>query len=161
MRRAVVGCLSVLTGLGLFAQPAAADARSIAGRQGPKGSPVIVSAPGSRATTYATPLVVAQRGDNLTFVNTDVFVHAVRSVATGPDNTRWCKPADPNEPAHQTRNPRRFPIGKCPLLWTPPISMTNGYVETKVYGTRNLKPGTTVEFFCRVFPNMRGEVIVV
>lgn len=124
------------------------------------GSRVIAAVPGSRAGTYATPVAVVEPGDELTFVNLEPFVHDVRSVAMGPDDTSWCNTADPDEPQHRIRNPRRFPIGKCPLLWSLPISMTVGAVETKVYGTKNLKSGKTFEFYCTVFPNMRGQVIV-
>jgi plastocyanin len=129
-------------------------------RAGDAGSPVILAVPGSRGGTYATPVVVAQPGDDITFVNTEPFVHDVRSVQMGPDHTPWCEPWDPDEPQHRKRNPRQFPKGKCPLLWTLPISMTVGAVETKVYGTENLRSGTTVEFYCTVFPDMRGTVIV-
>ena len=124
------------------------------------GSPVIVAVPGSRGGTYATPIIVAQPRDDITFVNAEPFAHDVRSVQMGPDNTSWCKPWDPDEPQHRKRNPRQFPRGKCPLLWSLPTSMTVGAVETKVYGTENLEPGTTVEFYCTVFPDMRGSVIV-
>ena len=124
------------------------------------GSPVIATVPGSRAGSYATPLLVTQPGDDITFVNGDLFAHSVRSVAIGPDDTSWCKPWDADEPAHPRRNPRQFPIGKCPLLWTLPISMTVGVVQTKVYGTDNLESGTTIEFYCTVFPSMRGTLVV-
>jgi plastocyanin len=124
------------------------------------GVPAIVAGPGSRAATYVTPVIVAQRGDDIAFVNLEPFAHNVRSVEFGPDDTPWCKPWDADEPQHRKRNPRQFPIGKCPLLWTLPISMTGGAIQTKVYGTANLKAGTTVEFYCTVFPNMRGELIV-
>lgn len=141
-------CGSVLAGL-FFASPAAAI-----------GTPAIAAVPGSRGATYATPIIVVQPGDDITFVNAEPFVHDVRSIAMGPDNTSWCKPWDPDEPKHPKRNPRQFPIGECPLLWTLPISMTVGAVETKVYGTENLVSGTTVDFYCTVFPNMTGQVIV-
>ena len=124
------------------------------------GTPAIVAVPGSRAGTYGTPVVVVEKGDDLTFVNMELFAHDVRSVAVGPDNTPWCNPAEPSEPQHPVKNPRRFAKGKCPLLWSLPISMTVGAVETKVYGTNNLKPGTTVKFYCTVFPSMQGQVIV-
>jgi plastocyanin len=124
------------------------------------GSPAIVAVPGSRAGSYATPVIFTQPGDDITFVNAEPFVHDVRSVAMGPDNTSWCKPWDASQPAHPKKNPRQFPKGGCPLLWTLPISMTVGAVETKVFGTQNLKPGTEVEFYCTNFPSMRGTVIV-
>jgi plastocyanin len=124
------------------------------------GSPAIAAVPGSRGAGYGTSVVVAQPGDDITFVNSDAFVHDVRSVAMGPDNTTWCKPWDPGEPQHPKRNPRQFPKGRCPLLWTLPISVTVGAVETKVFGTQNLKPGSSVEFYCTVFPEMRGTVVV-
>ncbi|HWL66113.1 MAG TPA: hypothetical protein VNP73_09085 [Actinomycetota bacterium] len=132
----------------------------IAAPAGAAGTPVVMSQPASRETTYTTPVVVIQPGEDVTFVNTDLFPHDVRSVLMGPDNTSWCKPADPDEPQHRVRNPRRFPIGKCPLLWTPPIGMTNGVLESKLYGTDNVTSGTTVDFYCTVFPNMTGKVIV-
>ena len=135
----------------------AASADSVGERA---GSAVIVSAPASRATTYATPVAVVEPGDELTFLNVEPFPHTVRSVEMGPDDTAWCGPPNPKRPEHPKRNPRRFAKGKCPLLWTPPISPTNGALESKVYGTENLESGTTVEFYCTVFPNMTGMVIV-
>jgi plastocyanin len=124
------------------------------------GTPAIAAVPGSRAGTYATPVAVVQPGDELTFVNLELFPHDVRSVAMGPDNTSWCKPAEPDQPRHRIRNPRQFPVGRCPLLWSLPITMTVGAVETKVYGTENLVPGKTVEFYCTVFPSMKGSLVV-
>jgi hypothetical protein len=142
----------------LLAAPAAAAAID------PETSDVSVGAiatvPGSRAGTYATPVVVIERGADLSFVNTEPFPHDVRSVAMGPDDVSWCEPYDRDEPAHAKRNPRQFPKGKCPLLWSPAIAMTTGAVETKVHGTKNLKPGTSVEFYCTNFPDMRGTVVV-
>ena len=125
------------------------------------GSPAIVAGPASRAATYATPITVIEPGDDLLFVNGELFAHDVRSVAMGPDDTSWCNPWDADQPYHPRRNPRQFPKGKCPLLWTPAISMTAGAVQTKVYGTENLESGTTVEFYCTVFPNMKGTLIVI
>ena len=124
------------------------------------GTPAITAVPGSRAGAYATPVAVVQPGDDLRFVNLELFPHDVRSVEMGPDNTSWCKPAESDQPRHRIRNPRQFPIGKCPLLWSLPISMTVGAVDTKVYGTENLESGTTVDFYCTVFPNMKGSVVV-
>ncbi|MGH2729707.1 MAG: hypothetical protein ACRDJI_03780 [Actinomycetota bacterium] len=124
------------------------------------GTPLIMAVPGSRAATYGTPVVVVQPGDDLTFVNAELFPHDVRSEETGPDDTPWCNPVNPREPQHRIRNPRQFQIGKCPLLWSPAISMTVGVLETKVFGTKNLVSGTTIDFYCTVFPNMRGRVIV-
>ena len=143
-----------------MAGPSAAARPSATPEASAVGTRVIAAVPGSRAGTYATPVAVVEPGDELTFLNVEPFVHDVRSVAMGPDDTSWCNPADPDEPQHRIRNPRRFPIGKCPLLWSLPISMTVGAVETKVYGTKNLKSGKSYEFYCTVFPNMRGTVIV-
>jgi hypothetical protein len=126
----------------------------------PGGAAAILARPGSREATYATPVVVVDRGDELTFVNSEPFAHSVRSVAFGPDNVSWCRPWDADRPQHPVRNPRQFPLGKCPLLWSLSITMTTGAVQTKVYGTRNLKPGSSVEFYCTVFPDMRGTLIV-
>ena len=158
MRRAVGTLATCLLIAGVAGAPAhAAPVGPTAERV---GSSAIVAVPGSRAGGYATPVVVIQPGDEVTFVNTEPFSHDVRSVAMGPDDTRWCRPWDPSEPRHPKRNPRQFPIGKCPLLWSLPISMTVGAVETKVFGTENLVPGSTVEFYCTVFPDMRGTVVV-
>lgn len=124
------------------------------------GSPAIVAVPGSRGATYASPVVIVQPGDELRFVNLELFPHDVRSAEMGPNDESWCRPADAGRPPHPVRNPRQFPKGKCPLLWTLPITMTVGAVETKVRGTENLKTGSTVEFYCTVFPNMKGTLIV-
>lgn len=149
-----------LVGLMLLAglQPAATAAQR--GSSERAGSPAIASVPGSRASTYATPVVAIEPGDELTFVNVEPFPHTVRSVEMGPDDVPWCNPPEAGKPAHPQRNPRRFAKGKCPLLWTPPVVMTNGTVTSKVYGTNNLKSGTTVDFYCTVFPNMEGTLIV-
>lgn len=131
--------------------------------QGPAnagGTLTIAAVPTSRGTTYTTPVVVAEKGDEVTFYNLEPFPHDVRSVVMGPDDTVWCNPVNPDEPEDPIRNPRQFPLGQCPLLWTPPISMTIGTISTVVYGTENLIPGTTVEFYCTVFPNMRGTLLV-
>lgn len=158
MRRGVRSLAAGFLLAGALGSPAQARPAVSAGEDA--GSPAIVAVPGSRAGGYATPVVVIQPGDEITFVNTEPFSHDVRSVAMGPDDTRWCRPWDPSEPRHPKRNPRQFPIGKCPLLWSLPISMTVGAVETKVFGTENLVPGSTVEFYCTVFPDMRGTVVV-
>jgi plastocyanin len=152
-KRRVLGSAAALLAVLTLATPAT-------GRVSDAGSPAVVSLPGSRSGTYATPVIVVQPGEKVRFINLDLFVHDVRSKVKGPDNVLWCKPADPREPAHPVRNPRRFPKGKCPLLWTPPIALTNGVVDTKLYGTQNLKSGSTIDFFCTVFPEMRGKVIV-
>jgi hypothetical protein len=123
-------------------------------------TPRIVAVAGSRNGTYATPVTVVERGEPVSFVNVDLFVHDVRSRVKGPDRMPWCGRVDRGEPLHPVRNPRRFPVGKCPLLWTPPIAVTNGVVESRIYGTQNLRSGTTIDFFCTVFPEMKGSVIV-
>jgi plastocyanin len=149
-----------LTVLALAAAPLGASAGPAETGSFDAGTPAIAAVPGSRAGTYATPVAVVQPGDELTFVNLELFPHDVRSVEMGPDNTSWCKPAEPDQPRHRIRNPRQFPIGRCPLLWSLPITMTVGAVETKVYGTENLEPGKTVEFYCTVFPSMKGSLVV-
>jgi plastocyanin len=156
LARAAVSVMAFALGWSL-ASPAAAGQVTTSERA---GSPAIVAVPGSRGATYASPVVVVQPGDELRFVNLELFPHDVRSVEMGPDNTSWCKPADTTRPPHSVRNPRQFPRGKCPLLWTLPITMTVGAVDTKVYGTENLESGTTVEFYCTVFPNMSGTLVV-
>jgi plastocyanin len=152
--RVAVACVCALAGLVVGTVSAAA------GPDDSVGTPAILAVPGSRAGTYATPVVIAQPGDDLTFMNLELFPHDVRSRAKGPDDTPWCNPANPKEPQHAVRNPRQFPIGKCPLLWTPSISITVGAFETKVYGTGNLRPGTSIDFYCTVFKNMKGTVVV-
>ena len=149
-----------LVGLMLLAGLNPAATAAARGSSERVGSPAIASVPGSRASTYATPVVVVEPGDDLSFVNVEPFPHTVRSVEMGPDDVPWCGPPEPNQPTHPRRNPRRFPKGKCPLLWTPPVAVTNGTFESKVYGTNNLKSGTTVDFYCTVFPNMEGTLIV-
>ncbi len=156
MKRALTVLLLLSTVLGMQT----AYAGDVASESGPVETRLILSVPGSRGATYGTPVVVVQPNDELRFLNADLFVHDVRSVAMGPDDTRRCNPPEADEPPHPKRNPRRFPLGKCPLLWTPPIAVTNGVFESKVYGTENLEPGKTFEFYCTVFPNMRGQVIV-
>ena len=148
-------CALVLTTTG-FVSSAGARAATLAAAE----RSAIVAVPGSRSGTYATPVMVVEKGGELTFLNAEPFAHSVRSFAFGPDNVPWCRPWDRDQPRHPVRNPRQFPKGKCPLLWSLAITMTTGAVQTKVYGTNNLKPGSTVEFYCTVFPTMKGTLIV-
>jgi plastocyanin len=154
--------IAFVSGLGLVAALSAPAAAAIVGAHpfDPAGAAAIVAVPGSREATYATPVMVVDRGDELSFVNAEPFAHSVRSEAFGPDDVPWCQPWDPHKPQHRVRNPRQFPRGKCPLLWSLSITMTTGAVQTKVYGTKNLKPGSSIEFYCTVFPDMRGTLIV-
>jgi plastocyanin len=91
----------------------------------------IVSGPGAASTTYATPVVIAQRGAALTFANLDAAQHDVTAV-------------------------EKDSKGK-PVFGTPLIGLGQ---TAPVEGTDRLTAGQTYDFFCSIHPGMRGQLLV-
>ena len=100
------------------------------GGETPAGS-AVVAGPGAASTTYATPVMVAQRDGSLSFANLDVAQHDVTAVQKGPDGK---------------------PLFQSPLI---------GFGQTAaVEGTDRLAAGETYDFLCSIHPGMRGQLIV-
>jgi plastocyanin len=113
----------------------------------PASAAVAASGPGGFATGYVTPVVVVEKGEELTYFNFDVPEHYF--VATdsfvpkrAERRSKWCS---------------GFRSGKCPLFWTPTIGAGE---STRVLGLSRVKPGARYGFFCSRHPNMQGTLIV-
>jgi plastocyanin len=121
---------------------------------GAKGTPVIVTPPGSYLASYHQPLVVAQAGDAITYVNLDVQGHNVVSTLMGPDTAAHCtEDADPFTVGIQPRFPDP---GTCPLIWSATIAVAS---QTPVRGLENIQPLTVYEYYCGPHPNMKGRLV--
>ena len=138
--------------LALFAAPAASSAPLA-----DEGSPAI-ALPGGFATGYATPVIVATAGGELTFANFDVpqhdFVHDVEADGFGgPSKQPWC----PKPPKGKKKKGHKHAHGaNCPVFWSAQVGTGQ---TTTVQGLENLKSGTEYTFFCTLHHNMRGTLI--
>jgi plastocyanin len=125
--------LGVSVGLVVLAPPAVAA--------------VVAAGPGGFVAGFATPVVVIEKGESVTFVNGDVPMHDfVAQDAFVPKKlarkTKWCS---------------AYPRGKCPLFWSPRIGAGK---TTAVLGLNRVVPGKQYTFFCTVHPNMKGTLVV-
>lgn len=128
---------------------AAAAALLVTSSPVPSHAAAVLAVPGSRQTTYGTPIAVARAGDALTFVNLDISFHNVVAFsATRPDGSApWCRPMSDE-----------FGEGACPLFWTPLIG--RGEIAA-VEGLELAVPGQTYTFFCSQHPGMTGELTII
>ena len=111
---------------------------------GPALATGTVAAAGPEATIvgYATPVITAQPGGQLTFANFDLPSHDVVAYkAYGSDTQPWCG---------------GFLPGKCPLFWS---ELAGTGQTVGVEGLENLVVGRTYEFYCSIHPGMRGTLI--
>jgi plastocyanin len=125
--------LCALVSIALLAPPAAAA--------------VAAAGPGGFVAGFATPVVVVERGETLTFYNADVPMHDFVAVdAFTPRalerKTKWCS---------------GYRRGRCPLFWSARIGVGG---STKVLGLTRVKPGKQYSFYCTVHPGMKGTLIV-
>ena len=91
----------------------------------------IVAGPGAVYTTYATPVMTAEKGGSLSFVNLDAPQHDVTADDKAPDGT--------------------------PLFH----SKLGGIGEVvPVEGLDRVQSGKSYGFFCSLHPGMRGTLIV-
>jgi len=104
---------------------------------------VYVTTPGAVATTFTPPVLVIRAGDNVTYANADIAPHDVVATVKGPD-APWCA-AEGFEP------------GKCPLFWTPTITVGQ---TTPIIGLDRVKPGDQIPFICTLHANMDGTLVV-
>jgi plastocyanin len=108
---------------------------------------VAAAGPGGFAAGFATPVVVIEKGEGITFYNGDVPQHDfVATDAFVPrrqaKRTKWCS---------------GFRRGRCPLFWSPKIGAGQ---STAVLGLQRVKPGKQYGFFCSLHPNMKGTLVV-
>jgi hypothetical protein len=151
-RRAAAVLAPVL--LGLAAAPLQPPAQALTAPT----VPAVVAGPGSAdAASYATPLVTVRPGDGLSLVNTDISWHALVSVELGADDQPWCGPLDPSRPEGPA-NPRRYPLGQCPLFLADPAPGLGGV--SPVVGLGAVVANRVYPFRCSIVPGMAGNLIV-
>jgi len=147
MRKLALG-LALVAGAAFFAAPAGAGGDD---RHG------VVALPQAKVTGYATPVIVAERGEEITFNNFDLEKHdVVQDVETDGFGSKkrlpWC-PKKKKKSAHGHDHDH----GECPLFWSKLIGLGE---STRILGLKNLKPGETYSFFCTLHHGMKGTLIV-
>ena len=108
---------------------------------------VAAAVPGSFAAGFATPVVVVERGEKLTFYSADLPQHdfvALNSYLSrkAARRAKWCS---------------GFPAGKCPVFWSPRIGAGE---STQVLGLNRVRPGKQYTFYCSLHPGMKGTLVV-
>lgn len=148
MRRLVVAAVAGVVGLvGWAGTPGARAA-----------TPAVVAGPGSaEAKSFATPFTVVRPGDAPALVNADINWHGILSEEQGPDDRPWCEPLDPSLP-ESPANPRRAPIGECPLFAADFATPLGGVVE--IAGLEDAAPGRVYSYRCTFVTGMTGTLIV-
>lgn len=127
---------------GLFTVVAALTLGTIA----PANAVVAAAAPGSYVAGWATPVVVAQSGGDVTVVNDDVAPHNfIASENYLPPKTArktpWCS---------------AFKKKSCPLFWSETITIGE---TTTVQGLETIASGQ-YPFFCSIHPGMTGILAI-
>jgi plastocyanin len=118
-------------------------------------TPAALTGPGATYWGYATPVLVIEKGAELTYTNLDIvrhdLVHDVEEDGFGgPKKMPWCEPEKDAHGHHHDHG------AGCPVFWSKQVGLNQ---STKVLGTQNLKPGTTYTFFCTLHHNMQGTLI--
>ncbi|MDQ3963727.1 MAG: plastocyanin/azurin family copper-binding protein [Actinomycetota bacterium] len=108
----------------------------------------------AKITGYATPVIVAERGEEITFTNLDLEKHnVVQDVAIDGKGSKkrmpWCeKPKSDGHEHHDT---------ECPIFWSKLIGLAE---TTPILGLDNVKSGEIYSFFCTLHHGMKGKLIV-
>jgi plastocyanin len=113
----------------------------------PVRAAVAAAGPGGFAAGFATPVVVAAEGEEITFINTDIAPHdfladGVFMPRKAAKKAPWCS---------------GFRRGTCPLFWTPTITAGE---TTDVSGIERLEAGEQYPFYCSRHPGMKGTLIL-
>lgn len=125
-------------------------ARSVA----PDATPVAASGPLAQFWGYITPVLVVEKGGDLTYANLDIVkhdvVHDVESDGFGTKKKMpWCKTKKDAHGHHHHGT-------ACPVFWSKQIGAGK---TTEVLGLKNLKPGRIYTFFCTLHHGMKGTLI--
>ncbi|MGH2754079.1 MAG: cupredoxin domain-containing protein [Actinomycetota bacterium] len=108
---------------------------------------------------YATPVIVVEPGEEVTFTNIDIEMHdLVQDVETdgvGAKKTMpWCK----KKKGKKKRGHGGHSHGHaCPIFWTPLISLGQ---TTPILGLENVRSGDSYTYFCTLHHSMTGTLIV-
>jgi polyvinyl alcohol dehydrogenase (cytochrome) len=122
----------------------------------PSGAPAIttqvdsaaaLTLPGAQFYGYATPVVVVDKGGQISYTNLDIVQHDfVQDVLVdgfaGSSKRPWCG---------------RFPRKRCPVFWSELAGLGQ---SVAVQGLGSVKPGKTYSFFCTIHNGMKGKLIV-
>ncbi|HEU4481181.1 MAG TPA: hypothetical protein VFS18_04785 [Actinomycetota bacterium] len=124
-----------------------AGATSSVGATERDASLVVASGPLATFHGYAPPVVVIQKGDDLTYANFDIVQHDVVHDAaadgiSGPKKRPWCG---------------NFKKGSCPVFWSERAGLG---AQTPVLGLNKVKPGKSYTFYCTLHPSMVGTLVV-
>lgn len=112
---------------------------------------VIVSGPGAYIANYVTQVVVVSKSAPLTYVNADILGHNVEATSTyGPDSAYWCDGVPGPD--------RAYPLGRCPLFWTPVIGSA---ATSVVEGISAAVVGKTYAFRCAPHPGTMNGILVI
>jgi plastocyanin len=112
---------------------------------GAEVKPVVVTLPGAWVTTYATQVVVVDAARAADYVNADIALHDVWSVATRPagDASPWCA---------------KFASAKCPVFYSELIPLAE---ITPILGLEDVVAGQFYEFYCSIHRGMRGTLVAI
>lgn len=108
---------------------------------------VVTTLAGAQFHSYTAPVVVTQKGGELTYLNLDIVQHdvvqdpRVDGIA-GSKKKPWCS---------------AFKKGACPVFWTPKIGVAQ---QTDVLGLESVKPGQIYSFYCTLHASMKGKLVV-
>ena len=119
----------------------------VVGIAAPAQAAVALTGPGGFLAGYIPPVVVTAPDETITYVNADIAPHNFVALDTylskkAAKKAEWCSAYDK---------------GKCPLFWSPQISIGQ---STEVSGVEFLKSGKQYGFYCSLHPNMKGTLIV-
>lgn len=119
----------------------------VVGSAAPAQAAVALTGPGGFLAGYIPPVVVTAPDEAITYVNADIAPHNFVALDTylskkAAKKAEWCSAYDK---------------GKCPLFWSPQISIGQ---STEVSGVEFLKSGKQYGFYCSLHPNMKGTLIV-
>lgn len=149
-RRGLAGGGALLVAVGTFVGGLpAADAADTA---------IVAALGSSRTGEFATPVMAVQPGTKPTVVNLDIVWHGIESEEVGADDRAWCVAVDPKRPEDPVSNPRRKPLGECPLFWSDYASVGG---TAPVLGLEGVEAGKVYAYQCTVVPGMGGNLFVV
>lgn len=121
----------------------------------PETRPAAVALPQAKSYGYATPVIVVEVGEEVTFTNLDTDLHdVVQDTETdgfgAKKMMRWCEPSAGGGHKHGKAN-------DCPLFWSGLIGLGD---TTRILGLDNVESGRTYSFFCSRHHGMKGQLIV-
>ena len=117
-------------------------------------TPVAMSGPFAQFWGYMTPVLLVEKGGDLTYANFDILKHdVVHDVETDGFGTKkkmpWCEQKEDDHGHHHHST-------ACPVFWS---KLTGLGETTEILGLKHLKPGRIYTFFCTLHHGMKGTLI--